>query len=136
MLGELLAQGSGKRTGLRVLPSDGPSPKVEISIEGTSTVLGFKAQMMSTFWNTFKADGVLYGEGQGFLMTEQGDVVQFKGFGIARVNGPGAPIRYAVCDSFSTTSERLARLNSVAAVSEYEVDQEGNYSYKAFEWMP
>ncbi len=134
MLGELLAQGSGKRTGMRVVESDGPSPKVEISIAGASTVLGVKAQMMATFWNTFKADGVLYGEGQGLLMTEQGDVAQFKGFGIARVSAPGAPIRYAVCDSFATTSERLARLNSVAAVSEYEVDQEGNYSYKAFEW--
>ena len=134
MLGELLAQGSGKRTGLRVLQSDGPSPKVEISIEGTSTVLGFKAQEMDTYWQTFKAEGVLYGEGQGVLMTEQGDVAQFRGFGIARVSAPGAPIRYAVCGSFSTTSERLARLNSVAVVSEYEIDEEGNYAYKTFEW--
>ena len=96
MLGELLAQGSGKRTGLRVLPSDGPSPKVEISIAGTSTVLGFKAQEMDTYWQTFKAEGVLYGEGQGLLMTEQGDVAQFRGFGIARVSAPGAPIRYEI----------------------------------------
>ncbi len=134
MLGELLGQGSGKRTGLRVLPSDGPSPKVEISSQGNSTILGFKAQMISTFWNMFKAGGVLYGEGQGLLTTEQGDVAQFKGFGIARVSAPGAPIRFAVCGSFSTTSERLARLNGVAEVGEFEVDQEGNYSYKAFEW--
>ncbi|MBI2122890.1 MAG: hypothetical protein HYT96_01875 [Armatimonadetes bacterium] len=133
MLGELLGQGSGKRTGVRVLPPDGQSPKVEVSIQGSGTLLGHNASEFATYWQTFKEEGVMYGEGQDLYMTEQGDVAVFKGFGIG-ISGPGGAIRYTGSGTFQTSSERLARLNSVAAVFEFEVDGEGNYSYKTYEW--
>ena len=42
--------------------------------------------------------------------------------------------RFAVCGSAQTASEKLARLNSVAIVAEYDVDEDGSYRWTLWEW--
>ena len=60
MLGEKLGELRGKVTGQRVLPSDGPNPKVETSFEISGALLGADATMLGTYWSAVRPDGLLY----------------------------------------------------------------------------
>jgi len=77
---------------------------------------------------------VLYGEGQTLFMTKDGEMATWKGFGLGRPTGPGFAVRFAVCGSFQTATPKLARLLDVAILTEFETDENGNYSYKSWEW--
>ena len=134
MLGEIIAEFSSKITGVRVLPSEEQSPKVEVSFQGSGKLLGENTTDVGTYWQTVRPGGMLYGEGQVMLMPTSGDMALWSGFGIGRSLGKGLAGTYRCCGSIQTTSQKLARLNSVAAVVEYEVDENENYSYKIWEW--
>lgn len=79
MLGEKLGEGSGQITGRRVLPSDNGAPKVEISIQQTGKLLGVNVVDMATFVSAVRPDGTLFGDGQGVLMGEGGEMASYSG---------------------------------------------------------
>jgi hypothetical protein len=133
MLGEMLGEERGKVTGYRVLPSDGHGPKVEVSFQASGQILGIEGNDLGTYWSAPKAGGFLYGEGQGVLMTRDGDMASWVGQGVGKL-GPGGSASWRGAIYYSTTSTKLARLNGVAIVFEYEVDQQGNTSSKVWEW--
>jgi len=131
MLGEQIAQGQGKRTGRRIL---GTQPlKVEVSFEDASKMLGVDGMNIGTYTSTPKPDGTLHGEGDGAFATLDGDIVTWRGIGIGRFQAGGA-VSYRGVLSYSTTSTKLARLNGIAGVFEFEVDANGNTSSKIWEW--
>jgi hypothetical protein len=134
MLGELLGEGSGKTTALRVLPSEGQGPKLEVSIQGRSKLLGVEGTDMWTYWQVLRPDGTLFGEGQGVTMTADGEVVRWTAQGVGRPTGRGMGAVYRSSLYAQTSSPKLARLNSVVVVAEYAVDENGNYRYQAWEW--
>jgi len=134
MLGEVIGEFSGKITGVKVLPPEGQVPKIEASIQGTGKVLGKEATVMATYLQTVKAGGGFYGEGQVVIMTPKGDVATSKGFGVGRPTGPGFSASFAVCGSFDTGSANLERLNGVATVSEYDVKENGDWTWRIWEW--
>jgi hypothetical protein len=83
MLGEKLAEYRGRVTGQRVLPSDGPYPKVETTFEISGPILGMESTMMGTYWSTVRSDGTLYGEcPAGALMTHEGAMATWTGTGL------------------------------------------------------
>ena len=133
MLGEQIGEEQGKITGRRVLPSDGQGPKVEVSFQARGTVLGMEATDLGTYWSVVQANGALYGEGQGVIMTARGDVVQWTGAGRGRFTEQGgASFRGAVY--YRTTSENLARLNGIAVVYEHESGPDDSVVTKYWEW--
>ncbi len=134
MLGELILEGSGKITGARVLPSEGTMPKLEVSCQGSGKLLGQEETEFITYWQTIRPGGELYGEGQKITITQDGEMVTWKGFGVGRPTGKGFAASYRVAGSYQTASKKLARLNGLVTVIEYEVDEGGNYSYKEWEW--
>ncbi len=134
MLGDIVGESSGKLVGTRILSADPQHPKVEASIQGSSKLLGTDTTDMGTYWQTVRSGGVLYGEGQVLSMTADGGIVSFTGFGVGRPTGQGFAAQFAICGSYQTTAEKLARLNGVAIVGEYEVDEQGNYHSKVWEW--
>ncbi len=69
MLGEQIYEARGKRTGRRVLSADGGF-KVEVSFEGSGKLLGVDANEIGTYWSESRADGSLYGEGQGVVLAQ------------------------------------------------------------------
>ena len=75
--------------GRRVLPSDGHGPKVEVSFQASAKVLGIEATDIGTYSAVLQANGTLYGEGRGLLMTAQGEVVEWTGAGRGRVTEQG-----------------------------------------------
>ena len=132
MLGEVIAEGRGKRTGRRVLETQ-PQFKVEVSFEDLSKMLGVDGMNIGTYVSSNKPDGSLDGLGEGVFATPDGDYVTWKGIGVGRFVGAGA-VQYRGCLSYSTTSTRLARLNTTAGVFEFNVDAEGNTHSKIWEW--
>lgn len=132
MLGEQLGEELGKRTGRRVLSVDGGF-KVEVAFESKGKLLGVDIMEIGTYWSQNNPDGSLYGEGQGVVITNDGDVATWKGAGVGKFVGGGA-VSYRGAIYYSTASEKLARLNGGATVFEFDVDPEGNTHSKLWEW--
>jgi hypothetical protein len=132
MLGELIGELRGNRTGRRVL-STTPAFRVEVSVELSGQLLGIEVNHVATYWSEVRPDGTLYGEGEGVDVTKDGDIATWKGQGVGKFVGGGA-VSYRGALYYSTTSPKLARLNTVAAVFEYDVDANGNAHAKLWEW--
>ena len=132
MLGEMVVELRGKRTGRRVLSVDNGF-KVEVAFESTGKMLGIDVMEVGTYWSESRPDGSLYGEGHGVVIGADGNSATWKGQGVGRFVEGGA-VSYRGAIYYSTASPKLARLNSVAAVFEFEVDAEGNTHSKLWEW--
>lgn len=132
MLGDQVGEARGKRTGRRVLSVDAGF-KVEVSFEDRGKLLGIDGFSVGTYWSMSRPDGSLYGEGQGVFITANGEAATWTGSGVGRLQGDGA-VSYRGAIFYSTASQKLARLNAVATVFEFEVDPEGNTHSKSWEW--
>ena len=131
MLGELIEETRGKRIVRRVLSTD--PVNVEVTFEGAGKLLGMDVGEMGTYTSQVRPDGLVYGEGQGVLISSSGDIVSWKGSGIGSL-GAGGAVSYRGAIYYSTTSPKLTRLNAVAGVFEYDVDAQGNTHGKVWEW--
>jgi hypothetical protein len=132
MLGEQIYEARGKRTGRRVLSVDGGF-RVEVSFECTGKLLGVDATEIGTYWSESRADGSLYGEGQGIVLAPDGSAATWKGAGVGTFVGGGA-VSYRGAVYYSSAAPKFSRLNTVAQLFEFEVDAEGNTYTKGWEW--
>ncbi len=133
MLGEKISEGKGKVTSQRVLPNPSGGPKMETSFQGSGTLLGVSETETGTYTATARPNGTLFGDGQGIVMSKEGDVGTWTGQGVGTIKKDGA-VSYRGAVYFQTSSPKWARLNGLAAVFEYEVDAQGNTSGQLFEW--
>ena len=133
MLGELLGEEKGKIMGSRVLPTKGMGHRVEVSFRASGKILGVDCSDMGTYWSVMKPGGVLYGEGQGIIMTKDGDGVSWVGAGTGRFK-PGGGVSWRGAVYYETASAKLARLNGMAVVYEHESDANDNITTKYWEW--
>ena len=131
MLGEMIGETTGKRLVRRALGTNPPS--VEVSFEESGKILGIATSGFGTYTSVVRADGSLYGEGQGGFSTVDGEMVVWKGAGQGKF-GPGGALSYRGMLFFQTSSPKLARLNSTPGAFEYEVDPEGKTKTKIWEW--
>jgi hypothetical protein len=134
MLGDKLGEANGTLAGVRVLSVEEGSPKLEISMRGSGSVLGVAFTDMITYSQVVRPGGIYYGEGETVWLTEDGEVSTWKGFGVGKPTGPGFSSSLAVAGSVQTASTKLARLNGVATVVEYNTDESGNYHWTLWEW--
>jgi hypothetical protein len=134
MLGELLTDSVGQTTGLRVLPAQTGLPQVEVSFESEGTILGVHCTEMGTYAAVARPDGTMFGEGQGVLMTEDAETVLWTGSGVGHMLGRGQGQAWRGAIYFQTASQRLARLNGVAGVFEFNVDEGGKTEAKVYAW--
>ena len=132
MLGELLGETKGKRTGRRVLSTDGGF-KAEVSFEDSGKLLGIAVNDIGTYWSASRPDGSLYGEGQGVVLVPDGGAATWKGQGVGKFLAGGA-VSYRGALYYSTANPKLVRLNTIAGVFEFEVDADGNTHTKIWEW--
>ena len=134
MLGEIIGEFQGKITSQRVLPSDGTNPKVETSVHMTGKFLGIDATNIVTYWTVMRSMGPLYGEANGIIMTKDGDVLTYIAHGVGKFTGYGSAASFRGDNYIQVPSEKFTRLNSVAIIFEYEVDDDGNTQAKLWEW--
>jgi len=132
MLGEILGESHGKRTARRVLATS-PRLKLEVSFEDSGQILGNAYNGITTYWAESRPDGSLYGEGEGVYILQNGESITLKGAGAGTIKAGGA-VSYRGAVYFSASSLKLARLNTVAAIFEFEVDASGNTHSKFWEW--
>lgn len=134
MLGEMIAEDQGKITGIRVLPCEGQSPKVEVSFQATGSLMGVECTELGTYQSMLTDAGVFRGNGQGIVMTKDGETIYWTGEGVGTPGGKGLAASWRGAIYYRTSSQRLAKLNSMAAVFEHEVDEAGNLQSKIYEW--
>lgn len=123
MSGEKIGEGNGQR-GMRKVLATQPTFKVEVSFEETGKLLGVEGINMGTYAATTKPDGSLEGIGEGVFATLDGEFVTWRAMGVGRFVEAGA-VHYSGVLSYSTTSTKLVKLNSIAAMFEFDVDTAG-----------
>ena len=133
MQGDKIGEYTGKLTSRRVLPNPGGGPNMETSQQLSGKLLGVDTTETSTYWSVVRADGTLFGEGQGIAMSGQGDIATWVGQGVGTM-GDGGTVSFRGAVYYHSSSPRWSRLNTVAAIFEYEVDAEGNGRSTLWEW--
>src|SRR5436190_6469633 len=133
MLGELIGEEQGKITAMRVLDSGGGGPKVEVNMRTNVKILGLAGVNLGTYSSAVQPGGFLFGEGQGIVSSEAGDMVTWKGQGAGKMK-PGGGASYRGAIYFQNGLGKLAALNGTAAVFEHESDANDNVASKYWEW--
>lgn len=136
MLGELIFESRGRVSGQQVLSVENGIPKFEISIAGTGIFTG--SLEVTTTWTYLaiqRPDGTSYSQGQGVIITKDG---QDMATATGRAEGKkveSGKMRYVGAIFYESHSRnKLAFLNHLIGVNEYEVDALGNYEHRLWEW--
>lgn len=103
-----------------------------MSFEETGKLLGADGMNMGTYTATTKPDGSLEGIGEGVFATLEGEFVTWRAIGVGHFVEAGA-VHYSGALSYSTTSTKLAKLNSIAAMFEFDVDVAGKTRSKVYD---
>ena len=139
MLGELIYESTGKIVSQKVVDTgdiNSLSAKVELSYSGSGYMQGIgNVTETWTFVNTHLSNNIIQGIGKGVIMTDDGNAVATatelgRGFHMSpeTIVYPGARV-------ISTDSNgKLAFLNELVGVTEWEVDNLGNYNVKMWQW--
>lgn len=131
MLGDQIGESKGKRIVRRVLSVDPLT--AEVSFEDSGTMLGVATNGTGTYTSVVRDDGSIYGQGQGLMITADGDGITWTGTGLGKF-GPGGAVSYRGMLFYRTTSQKLAKLNNICGAFEYDVDPAGNTTAKVWEW--
>jgi hypothetical protein len=133
MIGEKVQEVTGKVTSNRVIPAE-HGIKVETSYQASGRLLGVETSELGSYTAQMRPSGVLYGTGQGLLVSKDGDHAQWTGHGIGKPTGKGMAASYRYSLVIQSTSPKWARLNGVVIVGEWEVDENGNTKGQGWEW--
>lgn len=136
MLGNKVWEGTGRTTGNRVLPGDDfRYVKLEISFEGMGKMLGMDASNMGTLTAFERVAGQMYAQGQGILMTTDGQSAIWNGQGVGHPTGDGMGISFRYAVAFQADpGGPLAALNGSLFVGEYESAADGTWTDALWEW--
>lgn len=129
MLGEQIGSSTGRRLVRRVVSSD--PMRVEVTFEDSGEMLGVKNNGFGTYTSEMRPNGTIYGEGQGGMITADGEMIAWKGSGLGEMK-PGGAITYRGILYYQTTSQKLARLNTTPGVFVYEVAPDGTTQSRIF----
>jgi hypothetical protein len=133
MLGDNVGELRGQIIGTRVLPDEGQGPRMEVTDRAVGMLCGVHVTSTVTYLGTMRPNGTIAGTATGSVMTEDGEMATYRGTGVGRPSRPGVTSwRGAVF--YETTAAKLARLNGIAVVFEYEVDESGKSEGHFQEW--
>ncbi len=135
MLGEQIAEELGQITGTRVLASDdGKGPTIEVSFQAAGHLLGIEATDMGTYVSTPRPDGTLRASGQGCVLTADGDIITWTGAAVGRFTGHGSAVSRRGSVIYYTQSAKLARVNGILGIFDYDTDESGKTQGRIYEW--
>jgi hypothetical protein len=131
MLGEQIGTLKGKITGQRVL--DAEEPTMETNVSATGDFKGTQVNVRLTYVARPTSNGVLHGRGQGLIMAGESEHAAYTGEAVGRFSTSG--IKWHGALFYRTSSSgKLSSLNNLVGVFEAEVDADGNFSEKTWEW--
>ena len=132
MLGELIGETTGKMSGQRVIDLEGPT--IETNVSSIGTLKGVSVTETLTYAAGPTSKGVIHGIGKGVVNTEDGEIATFTGEGIGRFDSTGV-LKWRGAIFFHTNSTgKLEFLNNLVGVFESNVDANGNFTDKIWEW--
>lgn len=134
MLGEQIGELVGNITNQRVLDIDNNTPKIEATVSASGKMNNIDVKSIITYWNIRKPDGSLYGEGQGIITTNEGDVATSRAQGMGKRDIEGVARWLGSIYYTSTPTGKLAFLNNLVGVFETEVDTNGHVREKIWQW--
>ena len=133
-LGGLIYQHKGKITSETVL--EGPTVQTSFASNGTVTggVTNVSVTEIGTYTTTPRADGILYGEGQGVITGENGEIVTWDSQEIGSM-APNGEIIFRGSIFFRTLSPTgsLGFLDNMVGVFIFQVDPSGNTAVEILE---
>jgi hypothetical protein len=133
MLGDKLGEMWGKIGSQRVLSIADGRLRMETSFQANGTMLGAKVRETGTYVTVVRPDGTQYGEGQGVVITAEGEMATWTGHGVGTADKNGtASYRGSLC--YQTMPSGWSRLNKVAVLFVYAVDADGNTHSEYWEW--
>jgi hypothetical protein len=89
MLGEKICGISGRITVQRVLANPGGGPKIETSFQASGSILSVDIKDTGTYATFVRPEGTQYGEGQGVMVTKDGEMATWTGHGVDAMNKDG-----------------------------------------------
>jgi hypothetical protein len=138
MLGDLIYEAEGELMNMRVISVEEGRPKIEVTILQSGLLRGIEVTNIVTYSSIPREQGgAIYTEGKGVIMTKNSDdnneTATWTGQGIAHYSGQ---TRRDVGSIFCRTSSngKLAFLNNMVGVFEYEADESGASKGKIWEW--
>jgi hypothetical protein len=133
MLGDKLGEEHGRVTTRRILPGeDFRYIQMEISFETEVTVLGVQGQNIGTYKVWERIPGQMYAEGQGIIMTADGEGAIWNGHGVGHMTEQG--VAFAASVAIQTNSTKLQRLNECLMLVEHHADNDGGAHSELYEW--
>jgi hypothetical protein len=134
MLGEKIGETTGKTVGMRVLPHDDHGPRMEITIQQEGKILGVDVVDHGTYESTLQPGNYFSGTGRGIFMTKDGEGGTWTATGTGHPTGKGSAAKWRGSVFYQTPSQKLARLNGMCVLFEYDVDENGNSKGAVHEW--
>jgi hypothetical protein len=107
---------------------------METSISATGNLRGTQVTETLTYVASQTSKGVLHGVGNGVIMSTEGELVTYTGEGIGKFDSSGTLKWRGAIFFTSESTGRLSSLNNLVGVFEAQVDAEGNFSDKTWEW--
>ena len=130
MIGDQIEELKGKITGQRVVDVD----TMETTVSSSGSIRGTQVTQILTFVGRATSEGVLHGIGMGMTVAGESGVAPFTGEAVGRFGSSGN-ISWRGSIFYKTSSNgKLSFLNNMVEVFEAEIDAEGNFSHKAWEW--
>ena len=134
MLGELLGEMEGKVSSSSQRVVDVKGRTMETTVMASGSLKGVQVTETLTYVANPTSKGVLHGVGNGIITTEDGDIVTFTGEGIGAFDASGV-LKWRGAIFFDTSSDgKLGSLNNIVGVFEAQVDAQGNFRDKTWEW--
>ena len=139
MLGDLIYEAEGKVTNMGVISVEEGRPKIEVTVSQNGLLKGIEVTSIVTYSNIpSEQGGAIYSEGQGVIMTKKdgygGETATWTGQGIAHYSGQTRRDVGSIFCSTSNSNGKLAFLNNMVGVFEYESDEDGTSRGKIWEW--
>lgn len=130
----MIGKEQGKVTSVRVTVGD-LGPKMEVQLAGGGQILGVGIADIVTYRNQMRPDGLFYGTADGVIFTEDAQGASYTGTGVGRMLGRNGAASWRGSQIFQTASPKLAALNGIVVLFEYEIDETGlNMETTLWEW--
>ncbi|MGD9932898.1 MAG: hypothetical protein AB7T37_04195 [Dehalococcoidia bacterium] len=136
MLGEKLGEFKGRVTGTRILPGDDYRyVKMEVSIEEQGSILGVPVTDVATFVSYARSGGQMYAEGQGIMISAEGESAIWNGHAVGHPTGDGMAISLRFSIAFQAGEGKLSALNDYLVIGEFESAADGTIKTSAWAWQ-
>jgi hypothetical protein len=139
ILGSPFLEEKGKVIVQRVTGITNGLPRIETSFSANDTINGNTAAREIGSYVTVPRpsngnSNILFGEGQGAITTKDGELATWTGQGIGHFTSDGTIVFRGSLFFTTTSTGKLAFLNNMVGMFQYQVDSSGNTSAKVWGW--